>query len=336
LQIFTTLSRGSDLEAPGAPLAEAGTLIRSAVASLCARHGVHYIQRMSTVAYPAQPQQPSWWRTAGLLLIGLLLGALALFGLYLIASLLGVIGRNYGVSERGSINDWPFPDNGWSSFLADVSVWTLALLVVTVATAWMLREAYETVSERRLAVVLVLTGMLPFVTTHHGGGSLIGFVIATLLVRHWVVKDEARTSRRTVIVAAVCLSLTIASYGLLHPVWVASASVISEHPAKAGKGVVFSLQNKGRVSLTVERINAWPFARTVVAGFPWDAHPVKGTRIAPGVSQVFTMRIRGGGCASPDFGQAFTLPGLSIRYRLLGITLNAPLRIAATSLLPRC
>jgi hypothetical protein len=282
---------------------------------------------VSTVAYPSRRPAPGWWRTAGLLLAGLLLGSLALLALYSVGSLLGLISTNYGSSQRGVINEWPFLDNGWWSLAANLSAMILALLVVTVVTARMLRESFDSVSEGRLAIVLLFTGMLPLVTAPHEGSLLFGFLIATWLLRHWVVREDDRAPRRTLIVVAVALSLTIASYGLLHPVRVLSASPIAEHPAKAGKAISFSLYNGGRVPLTVEQISTGPIVARTVAGWPWQPHPVKGLRIGPGATQVFTLRLHQGGCAT-------LLPDASVRYRLLGLKLDASLQIGAAGLPP--
>ena len=49
---------------------------------------------MSSVAYPTQPSEPGWWRTAGLIVLGWLVAAVALGGLYVAGFYLGAFGRN--------------------------------------------------------------------------------------------------------------------------------------------------------------------------------------------------------------------------------------------------
>jgi hypothetical protein len=269
---------------------------------------------VSSVAYPAQPTEPGWWRTAWLIVVGWLTAGLVLAVLYLAGSFVGAIGRNIdGLGQSGihGINDWPFPANGNWSLVADASVFALALLITTVAIAWNLRSRFATVAEDRLFVVLLFTVGAPFVTSHKTAPLL--FVIAVWAVRAWVVKDELRMPRRPLLLVGAALALTIASYGLAHPVWIESASATS--PATKRPTVVLVLHNQGRVAVDVEQViaNGRHEARV---GWPWADTRRLPVRIGPGRSDEFTVKVSAGDCGGV-VGR--------IRYRVLGATRSEPL-----------
>jgi hypothetical protein len=275
---------------------------------------------MSSVAYPAQPAGPGWWATAWLMFLGWLTAAVVLGGLYLAGSFVGAVGRNsYTGPGLGvhAINDWPFASNGWWSLLADVAVFTVALGVTTIAIAWQLRGPFATVSEGRLFVVLFFTGGAPLVASEDG--APLYFVIAVCAVRAWVVKDELRFPRRLLLATALLLVLTIASYGLLHPVWVESVSATSSPPQSKRPTVLLMLHNAGRASLTIERVSTGGFS-DARAGPPWTSRELP-VRIAGGHTEPFTLTLQPGSCGSRLIG--------AVRYRVLGRTMDEPLRLTA-------
>jgi hypothetical protein len=137
-------------------------------------------------------------QTAWALLSGWIVAGLALWVLYFVGSIVGVIGRAYaypGARPRGqsvfgarAVNDWPFPDSGLWTLLANVAVVALVLVLATVATAWSMRGACDHFSEGRLALVLLLTGWLPLY-----GGPIGGLLES--LVAVWVVRVSPRSER---------------------------------------------------------------------------------------------------------------------------------------------
>jgi hypothetical protein len=274
---------------------------------------------MTSVAYPARPTEPGWWATAWLMFLGWLTAALVLGGLYIAGWLIGVIGRN-GYSGPGlgghAINDWPFASNGTWSLLADVSVFALALGVTTVAIAWQLRGPFATVSENRLMVVLLFTGGAPFITPKEGAPLL--FLIAVWAVRAWVVKDELRFPRHPLLAIGLLLVLTIASYGLFHPLWVESASATFSQPREKRQTVMLVVHNASRASMKIERVSAGGFT-DARAGWPWEDATQLPLRIAGGQTAALTLKMQPGTC-----GNGLTA---HLRYRLLGQTLHEPLRV---------
>jgi hypothetical protein len=274
---------------------------------------------MSSVAYPAQPTGPGWLATAWLVFLGWFTAAVVLGGLYLAGSFVGAVGTNSytgpGLGVR-AINDWPFASNGRWSLVADIAVFVLALGVATIAVAWQLRGRFATVSEGRLLVVLMVTGGAPYVTS--ADGAPLYFLIAVCAVRGWVVKDELRFPRRPLLVTALLLVLTIASYGLFHPVWVESVSATSL-PTSKRPTVLLMLHNAGRASLTIERVSAAGFT-DARGGFPWTSAELP-VRIAGGHTEGFTLKLQPGTCGSRFSG--------SVRYRVLARTMHEPLSLTA-------
>jgi hypothetical protein len=273
---------------------------------------------MSSVAYPTQPTEPGWWGTAWLMFLGWLTAAFVLGGLYLAGSLVGAIGRNsYAGPGLGvhAINAWPFASNGRWSLLADGSVFALALGVTAIAIAWQLRGRFATVSEGRLLVVLFFTGGAPFVTSHDS--APLFFVIAVWAVRAWAVKDELRFPRRPLMAIGVLLVLTIASYGLFHPLWVESASAISSSPKPKRSAVLLMLHNASRATVELERVSAGGFS-DARGGWPGQSTQLP-LRIAGSHSEAFTLKLRPGTCGRGLIAE--------LRYRVLGHTMREPLRL---------
>jgi hypothetical protein len=281
---------------------------------------------MSSVAYPAQPAGPGWWHTAWLVFLGWLTAAVVLGSLFLAGTLAGAIGRNsnaVGMPDTHAINDWPFPQNGTWSLLADVSVFVLALGVTTIAIAWQLRGPSPTVSEGRLFVVLLFTGGAPFVTSHDSAPFF--FLIAVWAVRAWVVKDELRIPRRPLLAVGAALALIIAAYGLFHPIWVESQSTLEAIPKSKQTRVVLMLHNSSRRSVEVEQLSAPGFTEGRVG--PWEPGSRLPVRISGGHTGVFMLRVKPGTCGNGLDG--------SVRYRVFGRTLDEPLRLTLAAL-PGC
>jgi hypothetical protein len=279
---------------------------------------------MSSVAYPAQPTGPGWWRTAWLMVLGWFAAAVVLGGLYLAGTLAGAIGRNsYAGAGLGvhAINDWPFASNGRWSLLADVSVFALALGVTTIAIAWQLRGPFATVSEGRLLVVLFFTGGAPFVTSEDSAPVL--FVIAVWVVRAWVVKDELRFPRIPLLVVAAALVLTIASYGLFHPVWVESATATSSMSKSKRPTILLTLRNASRTGIRLEEISAGGFT-PARAGWPWQLGTPLPVRIPGGHTEAFMLRMKSGTCGNGFIANA--------RYRVFGRTLHQPFTLTVSGL----
>lgn len=278
---------------------------------------------MSSVAYPTRPTEPGWWQTAWLMFLGWLTAAVVLGGLYLAGTLVGAIGRNgYGALPGGhAINDWPFADNGTWSLLADSSVFALALIVTAAAIAWQLRSRFATVSEDRLIIVLFFTGGAPYVTSDKSAPLL--FLIAVWVVRAWVVKDDFRVPPRVLLATGAVLVSTIASYGLLHPVWVESASASSSMPKSKRPTVLLRLHNASRASLELQRVSAGGFT-DARAGWPWEVGTRMPVRISGGHTGTFTLRMRPGTCGNGLIA--------NVRYRVLGRTLREPLRLTVSGL----
>ena len=279
-----------------------------------------YIQHMSSVPYFEPERAPSWWRTAWEIFVGWILGAACLIPLYVAGWFLGVIGVNGGPSDKGFVNQWPFPDNGWRSLAANFSVLLLAALVGTVTVAWKLRESFETVSEARLAVVLVLTGVVPLVTPSESGAA-VGFLIATWAVRKWVVRAGHRFSRRALGLSALALMLTVASYGALHPVWVESATVVPSPSGSHEQSTLrLRLHNASWGTVVVESLSGGPLFPRAIARRPAGPQLPPGVRIEPRASKSFALVGEANACATE-------LPSGRIRYHLFGLTLSSPLRI---------
>ena len=260
---------------------------------------------------------------------GWLTAALALAGLYVLGILVGALGRNMGVSAASGINESPFPDNGWWSLVANLATYLLALALTTVAVAARLRDGFATVSEERLGVVLLLTGGIPLLVPRHGGWLVAGFLIAVWAVRAWVVRDEFRFPRPTLAVIAGILLLTIASYGVLHPVWVQSSDVVENADVAAtlpsSRTILFFLNNTSRVGVEVDSVSGAPLAK-VRAGFPWTGDRGSTTRNPPSSPRAYNLTTSTGAGAPVD---------VRVRYRVLGLRLSERLRVAPVGL-ARC
>lgn len=216
-----------------------------------------YNWHVTTVAYPARPQLPGWIHTTVSLLVGWVLGAAASGALYGIASLIGAIGTPYG-THPGVINEWPFHHGGLWGLSANIGVIAIALLLTSVSTSRWLRRKHAVVSDGRLAVVLLFTGWIPLVTAGPVGG-LVGFLVAVVLVRHWVARREDLLPLPDAAILVGVLSVLVLSYGLLHPLW--TADVFSSAPVGKSQAVQVVIRNAGLTGVTIDRLEVQPALR---------------------------------------------------------------------------
>ena len=173
--------------------------------------------------------------------------------------------------------------------------------------------------------MLLLTGGVPYVAL--AKSAPIFFLIAVCAVRAWVVRDELRVPRRLLVAIGFVLVLTIASYGLLHPVWVESASAITSSPPSKRPVVMLVLHNASRRTIEIERVTGGFVFSDGRAGLPWERGSGAPFRIPAGHSGTFALKMRADACGSALFG--------TVRYRVFGLTLHEPLRVAPSGL-PNC
>ncbi len=147
---------------------------------------------------------------------------------------------------------------------------------------------------------------------------MFGFVVAVWAVRAWVVRDELRFPRRSLALLGGILLLTIASYGLLHPMWVADAEAWTS--SKSTPSILLLVHNGGRVAVEVDRVSGEPLA-SVRTGFPGREGRGSAAYLPSGSTRAFVLRMRGGGCGLGQFH-------VRVRYRVFGLTLSEPLGVA--------
>jgi hypothetical protein len=203
------------------------------------------------------------------------------------------------------VNEWPYADNGLWSLLANVAVILIALLLATVATSSWLRRNHARVSDGRLAVALFFTGWIPLRTAGPAGG-LVGFLIALVLVRHWVARHEDRLAPKYAAALVAVLGTVALSYGLLHPVW--TMSVTPTLPGGKARSVVVGIHNAARVGVTIDRIEA---------PLPFGPARPRRLHLAPGGHGDIMLSVPHG-CGTP-------LVDIHTRYRIFGLTLSQTL-----------
>jgi hypothetical protein len=247
---------------------------------------------------------PGWFDATLSLVVGWFVSAVSIFALYIAASLVGAISQPYG-SHAGVVNEWPYADNGLWSLLANVAVILIALVLATVAISSRLRRKHASVSDRRLAVVLLLCGGVPLATAGAPRG-LFGFLVALILVRHWVARHEDRWAPKYAAALVAFLGTVVLSYGLLHPVW--TMSVDPTLPGGKARSVVVGIHNAARVGVTIDRVYAPP---------PFGpARPAR-LSLAPGATRDIMLSVPHG-CGTP-------VVDIHTRYHLLGLTLSETL-----------
>jgi hypothetical protein len=272
---------------------------------------------MGSVAYPSQPRLPGWIAATVSLVVGWFASAVAISLLYIAANLVGAISQPYG-SHAGVVNEWPYADNGLWSLLANFGVILIALVLATFATSWWLRKKHVHVSDGRLAVVLLFTGWVPLTTAGPAGG-LVGFLIALVLVRHWVARHEDHLALKYATVLVAVLSTVVLSYGLLHPLW--TASVIPTLSVGKQRGVEIYVHNAARVGVTVDRVEA--------PGFPYSGLRPARLHLAPGADGLMVLSVSSGnGCGTDHLG-------IRTHYHVFGLALSQTVP-ALVRIGPRC
>jgi hypothetical protein len=282
---------------------------------------------VTSIAYRAEPPLPGWIATAVALVAGWFIAALATAVLYLGADLIGAIGRT-SPSYPGALNDWPYPDNGLWSLLANVAVVLIALVLTTMATSWWLRKAHEPVSDGRLAGVLLVTGWLPLETAGPYGG-FFGFLAAVLLIRYWVARHQDHLPRKTAVSCLAGLAAVVVSYGLLHPFWTTNISPVQFEPPVKNRIITIGISNASRFAVRVDGFKlSPPFAtRAVPPDFPFPSVRTSSPFVVPPRSERFLNRsLPPGGCGA-------LVIGIHVRYHLLGLPLRqtVPARISLGS-----
>ena len=279
------------------------------------------ISHVTSIAYRAEPPQPGWGWAVGALLGGWIVAGSATFLLYLGADLVGAISHSSaltypstGVEVHGiALNDWPYPHNGPWSVLANMAVVLLVLVVTTKATSWWMRRSYERFSEGRLGLVLLLTGWLPL---KMGGpvGGFLGFLVASVLIRHWVVHRQDRLPNRAAIAIVGVLATFAAVYGLLHPLW--TAYMPSGTP-RADRATIV-IHNAAQVPVTVDGFKVSPAFNRPPGGFkltPGSTARLRGAFSFPARSDRFLTQPLPQGCGTMRVG-------IHVHYHVFGIPLS--------------
>ncbi len=255
---------------------------------------------MTSVAYPVEPQLPGWIHSSFSLVVGWFLGAAALFMLYGVGRVFGAISQPYG-SHPGTLNEWPYADNGaWSTF-ANSAVIAIALVLTTVATSWWLRRRHPQVSDSRLAFALFFTGWIPLAVDHPVGG-LFGFCVAVVLIRYWIGKHDDRLSLPVAAILVAILGSLVLSYGLLHPLW--TADVVPTASAAKTRRFEVTVHNAARTGVTIDRISTAP---SIVSTEPSRLH------LASGADGFLVLSLPRGGCGTLRLA-------VLTRYRVFGLT----------------
>jgi hypothetical protein len=180
----------------------------------------------------------------------------AVAALALGASQLGLLERPQG---RG-LRDWPYPEAGLASLVANAIVWVSILAV----TALLIRGLFADRSQRRVSalpifVVLAVTGFAPFLPR----GLLdlpwaISLLATAALVR--LVPEcspppiPARVTALLLLPASLLLLVPVL-HAVRHPLWLGSDVIFD--PPKRGKATI-SLRNSGFAQIKLEAVSLRP------------------------------------------------------------------------------
>lgn len=191
----------------------------------------------STGALPAPPERPGWWRVIVAVFLGYVYAALALFGLALLAVLLGLVAWNEPkVSD--AILSGPYAVDGAWSLAANAAVAFTAVAVAAWVVAHVLeRRLEEPVSLPLVFAALAVSGYVPFLALEGRFrlSGLLGLLLAAGLIR-WLAVGDTRAAlaverararllergwwHRLVVAGAIGWAAALAvaaSYGLAHP-----------------------------------------------------------------------------------------------------------------------
>ena len=267
---------------------------------------------MTSVAYSEQPPLPGALTTTLALVMGWISAAAALGLLYISAWAVGAISQP-SATEAGVINEWPYYGGGAWSLFANIAVLFIGLVLATVATSWWLRRTHEHVSDGRLAILLLLTGGIPLVISHHDhhGFGLLGFILAVVFVRRWVVRREGRWALVPTLALLTVLCAVVLSYGLLHPLWTTTdAFRTGADPRQCAVGM--NIHNAALVGVTLDQVEPPP-------GFTIESVP---DDFAARSDAAVSLLPLGGGSGTGVFD-------VTVRYSVFGFALTErlPLRI---------
>jgi hypothetical protein len=267
---------------------------------------------VGSVAYRSHPPLPGWIDATLSLVVGWFVSAVAILLIYIAATLVGAISQPYAAWHAGALNEWPYADNGPWSFFANVAVVLIALVLATVATSWRLRRKHAHVSDGRLAVVLLFAGWIPLRAAGPTGG-LVGFLVALVLVRHWVARHEDHLAPKYAAVLVAVLGIVVVSYGLLHPLWTASVDQNISFGKQRLAGI--NVHNAARVGVTIDRIEV-PGG----SGFPYGRPRPARLHLGPGDDGTIGLPIAPavGGCGTDVLG-------IHAHYHVFGLALSETL-----------
>jgi hypothetical protein len=253
---------------------------------------------VSSVAIPSRTApRPGFFRVLWELIVGYVFALFALAVPVVGLAVLGIFDWN------ARSPDWPLkgpfvPVGAWA-ISADLFCAAVVVGVSSVIIGGSMSAGLRLpVSRLVVALVVTLTGVAPFFDRSEP--SPIHF------------------SRRMVLAAiaacAVGLALTV-SFGVTHPLWPNSVNVIDQR-------VSFRLRNAGFADVTIVRMS-----EPAQTGFPatWGRTPVEGLVVPARGSRWITLVKRG--CPPKD---------LSVRYRILGRVMSAPVRPVPPPLNMRC
>jgi hypothetical protein len=278
---------------------------------------------MSSVAQelqPARPPLPSWGTALGAALLGWVIAGCFVLVPTLVADWIGLVGRPAGDGLR----DWPYPDAGWYSLVANSIVWLVILAATALPVRGMLADRVDRpVSAVVVFPVLAITGFAPLLPR----GLLdlpwpIALLVAAALLRLIPGFGPAPLPKRTtakLIAVGAALLLVPLAHGILHPLWPGS-SYFSQTP----KTAMFSLQNAGLATLELESLSLRmpvplaelrgvhigrqpPFPDTAMQGLPFELPPRKEAFVR--------LDLRPLGCGSGPLRAEATY-----RFRVLGRT----------------
>jgi hypothetical protein len=278
---------------------------------------------VSSVAFPSRTApRPGFFRVLWELIVGFVFALFALAVPVVGLAVLGIFDWN----ARSS--DWPLkgpfvPVGAWA-ISADLFCAAVVVGVSSVIVGGSMSAGLGLpVSRLVVALVVTLTGVAPFLDAQvlpvMGPAVLL---VAAFLIRVFAVDRSEPSpihfSRRMVLAAsaacAVGLALTV-SFGVTHPLWPNSVNVIDQR-------VSFRLRNAGFADVTIVRMS-----EPAQTGFPatWRRTPVEGLVVPARGSRWITLVKRG--CPPKD---------LSVRYRILGRVMSAPVRPVPPPLNMRC
>lgn len=273
---------------------------------------------------------PSWRAAFVAAFLGWALAGIAVGALYAVAWELGLVGRPSG----GGLRDWPYPEAGWGSLLANAIVW----IWIFALTALLIRGLFadriqRPVSAATIFVILLATGLAPAVPR----GLLespwpVALIFTAALLRLAPESGPAPLSKRTtakLLAIGTGLLLIPAAHGLLHPLWL-SPSFVEPMPPRSA---TFSVRNSAFAKVELEavslrtpvplvelvdvRVDDWPpFANVAPRGLPFE--------IEPRSEAYIELRLRHLGCGTG------ALPAKArLRYRVFGLarSQDVPVRI---------